>query len=376
MSSIGIRSVRGFTGSAYAGVIERFNNRKDHYHDSLCTVAGESARVRPVVVDGKFQLLDKKNEKFYTPTKHALSQFAQKTKWGSYTINKLAQSKDIRHHNILRDLMDISFQEFGGEYLFRFNDQDDTCRAFLSDRYAIINNNWVLDEVQKFLPAECKDAVAMDKSGEDFINFMVVLPSSLKSSDDSDYQGLIKVKNSEIGTHRLDVTAGVFRTICSNGAIGWVKHNDVSVVHRGKVDFELLANHIQSAISSHIQAMPTMIEKLLGTKQMGWDGSMTPLFASVAQTYKLSKNEVESVHTAWGVERNETPQYAKTLFGVVNSLTRGSQRMVESSWEKLNDIGGELANYDESDWAGLKAKARAMTSKDVENVLGKELSFA
>lgn len=375
--SIGIRSVRNFSGSAYAGVISRFNERKDHYHDSLCTVSGESARVRPVVVDGKFQLLDKKNEKFYTPTKHALNQFAQKTKWGNFTVNKLAESKDIRHQNILRDLLDISFQEFDGDYLFRFNDQDNTCRAFLSDRYAIINNNWVLDEVKKFLPAECEDAVAKDKSGDDFINFMVVLPSSLKSSDDSDYQGLIKVKNSEIGTHRLDISAGVFRTICSNGAIGWVKHNDVSVVHRGKIDFQMLSHNIQSAISSHIKAMPNMIEKLLGTKQMGWDGgSMTPLFASVAQTYKLTKQEVESVHTAWGVERNETPKYAKSLFGVVNSLTRGSQRLPELSWEKLNEIGGELANFDDGDWAGLKLKANAMGVKDVESVLGKDLIFA
>lgn len=371
-----ITSVRGFTGSAYQGVINRFNERKDHYQDTLCTVAGASANVKAVVVDDRFQLLNTKNGNMYKPTKHALGQFAQKTQWGSYTVNKLYQSKDVRHHNILRDLLDMSFQEFGGEYLFRFNDQDQSCRAFLSDRYAIINNNWVLDEVQKFLPAECRDGIAMDKSGDDFINFMVVLPSSLKSSDDSDYQGLIKVKNSEIGTHRLDVSAGVFRTICSNGAIGWVKHDNVSVVHRGKIDLQLLSHNIQAAISSHIQAMPTMIEKLLGTKRMGWDGSMTPLFASVAQTYKLSKNEVESVHTAWGIERNETPQYAKTLFGVVNSLTRGSQRMVESSWEKLNEIGGELANYDEGDWTGLQNKARAMTSKDVENVLGKELSFA
>lgn len=375
-----VRSVRGFTGSAYNGVIARFNENKDHYRDSLCTVSGGDARVKAVVVDEKFHIRDNEANKFYKPTKHMINQLAQKTKWGSYTLQKLYNSENVRHHEIFRDLVDMSFNEdFDGDYLFRFNDRDDSCRAFLSDRYAIIDNNWVLEKVQKFLPTDCKEAVAKDKSGEDFINFMVVLPSSLTSSDDSDYGGLIKVSNSEIGTHRLNISAGVFRTICSNGAIGWVEdqHESISVVHRGRVDLELLGNHIQSAINKHIEAMPTMIAKLLGTKKMGWDGaSMTPLFASVAQSYKLSKQEIESVHTAWGVERNETPAYAKTLFGVINSLTRGSQRLGESSWDKLNAIGGKLAEYDNGDWNGLTNMAKSMTSKRVEEILGKELIFA
>ena len=375
-----VRSIRGFTGSAYNGVISRFNENKDHYRDSLCTVSGGDARVKAVVVDEKFHIRDNEANKFYKPTKHMINQLAQKTKWGSYTLQKLYNSENVRHHEIFRDLVDMSFnEEFSGDYLFRFNDRDDSCRAFLSDRYAIIDNNWVLEKVQKFLPTDCKEAVAKDKSGEDFINFMVVLPSSLTSSDDSDYGGLIKVSNSEIGTHRLNISAGVFRTICSNGAIGWVndQHESISVVHRGRVDLELLGNHIQSAISKHIEAMPSMINQLLGTKKMGWDGaSMTPLFASVAQSYKLSKQEIESVHTAWGVERNETPAYAKTLFGVINSLTRGSQRLGESSWDKLNSIGGKLAEYDNGDWTGLVNTAKSMTSKRVEEILGKELIFA
>jgi hypothetical protein len=376
-----VRSIRGFTGSAYNGVIARFNENKDHYRDTLCTISGQNARVKAVVVDDKFHILDSEANKFYKPTKHMISQLAQKTKWGSYTLQKLYQSENAKHHQIFKDLVDISFQEdfVDNEMLFRFNDKDDSCRAFLSDRYAVIDNNWVLDKVQKFLPTDCKEAVAKDKSGEDFINFMVVVPSSLTSSDDSDYGGLIKVSNSEIGTHRLNISAGVFRTICSNGAIGWVKdkHESISVVHRGRVDLELLGNHIQSAISKHIEAMPNMINQLLGTKKMAWDGaSMTPLFATVAQSYKLSKQEIESVHTAWGVERNETPGYAKTLFGVINSLTRGSQRLGEASWDKLNAIGGELAEYQDADWRGLSTMAKSMTSKKVEEVLGKELIFA
>lgn len=374
-----VKSVRGFTGGAYAGVVARYNENKDHYHDALCTLNGAEPQVKAVVADEKFHILDRQANKLYKPTKHFLNQLASKTKWGSFTLNKLYNSNNVKHQTILKDLVDISFQEdFGKEMLFRFNDQDDSCRAFLSDRYAVIDNNWVLDQTKQFLPQECGQAVACDKSGDDYINFSVVLPASLKSDDDSDYGGLIKIKNSEIGTHRLDISAGVFRTICTNGMIGWIKHDDVSVVHRGKVDLGHLATQIQSCIAKHIQSIPLMIDKLLGTKKMifGEGASMTPLFASIAQTYKFSKNEIDAVQGGWDIERQETPFYAKTLFGMVNSLTRGSQKMGEASWEKLNEVGGALASYSEDEFIGLRNKANALTVKDVHSILGKELMFA
>lgn len=373
-----VKSIRGFTGGAYAGVIARYNENKDHYHDALCTVGGESPQVKAVVADESFHILDQGANKLYKPTKHFLSQLAQKTKWGSFTLNKLYNSPNVKHQAILKDLVDISFKEdFGKEMFFRFNDKDDTCRAFLSDRYAVINNDWVLDKVKGFLPAECDQAVAMDKSGDDFINFSVVLPATLTSSDDSDYGGLIKIKNSEIGTHRLDISAGVFRTICSNGMIGWVKHDSISMVHRGHINMENLAANIQSSIAKHIQSIPVMVEKLLTTKKMifGEGASMTPLFASIAQSYKFSKNEIDAVYNGWSIERQETSRYAKTLFGMVNSLTRGSQSQGEASWEKLNEVAGEIASYSEDEFFGLRNKANALSTKDVHSILGKELLF-
>lgn len=374
-----IKSVRGFTGGAYSGVVSRYNENKTHYHDALCTVGGEEPRVKAVIADEKFHILDKTANKLYKPTKHFLSQLASKTKWGSYTLNKLYNSKNVKHQMILKELVDISFHEdFGKEMFFRFNDQDDSCRAFLSDRYAVIDNNWVLDQTRNFLPQDCNEAVACDRSGDDYINFSVAIPASFKSDDDSDYGGLIKIKNSEIGTHRLDISAGVFRTICTNGMIGWIKHDDVSVVHRGKVDLGSLAKQIQSAISNHIKSIPMMIDKLLSTKKMifGEGASMTPLFASVAQTYKFSRAEIEASQGGWMVEKKETPYYAKTLFGMVNSLTRGSQKVGEASWEKLNEVGGTLASYSDDDFIRLKNKANALTTKEVHSILGKELVFA
>jgi len=60
-----IKSVRGFTGGAYAGVIARYNENKDHYHDALCTVGGEDPRVKAVIADEKFHILDKRANKLY-----------------------------------------------------------------------------------------------------------------------------------------------------------------------------------------------------------------------------------------------------------------------------------------------------------------------
>ncbi len=358
-------------------VVATHNANKANYKDVLSPVG---KRVVPNLVGEKFVFTDKETGFSYAPTKHAINQIAQKTNLGSFTLNKLFQSNSPKAQSTLKDLMDIGFEDLSDkEFLFRLNDSDNTCRAFMSDRYAVINNDWVLEQVGKYLPADSLNAVAKDMSTEDFLSFQVFIPNTMTQQDDSNYGGMLKITNSEIGTHRLIIEAGVFRLICSNGAIGFRGMQAINLVHRGKVDMSYLSHQIQTSITNNIGAMPKLLQQFTAMKGMvlGSDGaSMTPLFASVAQAYKLTALEIEATHTGWGIERNETPQYAKTLFGIANSLTRGSQRLPESSWNKLNEVGGALAEYNDGDWKGLQNKANALTSKDVESILGKDLIFA
>lgn len=349
---------------AFSTVVERYNEAKSYRRD----VVGQVKTA--IDEEGRFGFLSE--GKIYHPTKHMIGQLAAKTKWGSYTLNKLFNHHDEKAHIILKDLLDISFKENqDDEFLFRFSDFDDSARAFLSQQYAVINNDWVLETVKEFLPADSLDSVLRDKSGDDFLNFQVVVPSTMVKGDDSDYGGLIQITNSEIGTHRLTVRAGVYRSICTNGMIGWVDKSEISVVHRGDKNLQSLGSQIQEVIQSHILAMPRLINSLLVTKAMGTDGaSMTPIFASIANIYKLSRNEIDQVHTGWGVERNETPQYAKTLFGVINSFTRAAQAQGEQGWNKFNELGGELAEGGQRGWDNIVAKSRVLYAADTQKILG------
>ena len=372
------------SGKNFTSVVADYKAKKTNYIDVMTKVNSSAARIQPTLVNDKFGFVDKETGFSYKPTKHCINQLSQKldSSIGSYGLNKLFNSDDPRKHRILKDLVEISFQEDtdNKDFLFRLNNSDNTCRAFLSDRYAVVNNDWVLETVQKFLPTESLNCVAKDKSEDDFLNFDIVIPNTFRSEDDSDYGGMIKVTNSEIGTHRLTIQAGVFRLICTNGAIGFKQAMEaINLVHRGRIDLNHLEYQLKTGIESHILAMPSLIQGFTKMKGMvlGNDGaSMTPLFASVAQAYKLTKVEIEATHTGWGIERNETPRYAKTLFGITNAITRGSQRLPESSWNKLNEVGGKLASYDDGEWRGLQAKANALTVKDTETILGKDLIFA
>jgi len=251
--------------------------------------------------------------------------------------------------------------------------------ATMTPLFASVAQAYKLTQLEIYLPVDAQSHVVTDLSTEDYLSFSVFIPSSEAVMDDSNYGGLIKFTNSEIGTHRLTLEAGILRLVCTNGMIGLRGQTGLNVVHRGSIDLRHIQSLIQSGIQDHMAAMPKMIEGFQKTKHftLGNDGAtMTPLFASVAQAYKLTQLEIEATHTGWGIERNETPQYARTLFGIANSITRGSQRLPEISNTKMNEIGGELGQFSQSEWIGLLNKANALQVKDCESILGKDLIFA
>jgi len=361
-----------------------YNIMKKQHKDVLVPLS-ESARVVPSFDEKteKFSFLDQETNQRYIPTKHCLSQLSQKFNIGSHALNQYLKRPEADCQLLLRDLFRIhwKYDSDNKNYLFRLNDSDGTARAFLSEKYAIINNDWVLDQVEKYLPKEALGQVAHNYSTGDFINFQVFIPQTQKMAQDSEYGGLIQIENSEIGTHRLKIEAGVLRLICTNGATGFSSLSSINMVHRGKVDLNSIGYQLQSGIQENILKMDTLINKFLNLKQFalaGDDGAnMTPLYATVADVYRLNNQEIEAVHTGFGIESNETPENTRTLFGVANTMTRAAQlKLPEPSWKKLNDVGGQLAEYQETDWKVLVAKSKAMTTNDVEKVLGKDLIFA
>ena len=154
-----------------------------------------------------------------------------------------------------------------------------------------------------------------------------------------------------------------------NGCIwGATKGKGIKQVHRGKVNLTDLAMEIESNLNQQIPLLPQGISRLLNLRSYGWDGAeIKPLIATVANQFKLAKKQASAVFDAYILEQSTAPEFAKSLFGVTNAITRAGQTFSNpAEWVKFDEIGGKLTEYDADDYASLEKRAKAMTVKDVE----------
>jgi hypothetical protein len=131
--------------------------------------------------------------------------------------------RGVADFEVLRDY--IKVHVFDGERVDQGVDQDKqrlirtwsdgTLRAFLSQKYTIVNNAWFLDVLSKAIPG---GVVSHWKGDADSIFGNVLIPDTIRAEADSDFGGMLSVGNSEIGTRRISSLPSVFRAICMNGA--------------------------------------------------------------------------------------------------------------------------------------------------------------
>jgi hypothetical protein len=235
----------------------------------------------------------------------------------------------------------------------------------LTERYAIVDNRWFIERLAEFIPG---GRLSHWRGDGDTIYGNVLIPDTIREETDSDYGGMLSVGNSEIGIRRVSSVPSIFRAICMNGCIwGQTKGEGIRQVHRGKIDLRALALEIKENLNKQIPLLPQGIDRLLGIRSYAWDGGeMKPLFAQVAKDYGFSKRQASDTLRSYHVERNTTPDYAKTLFGVVNSVTRAGQKLSNAEWIKFDEVGGQLAQYAENDWDRLVSKAKQLKTKEVE----------
>lgn len=255
--------------------------------------------------------------------------------------------------------------------LFRTWD-DGTLRALLSDQYAIVNNGWFLDLLEKLIPG---GLLSHWKGDADSIYGNILLPDSIRAEKDSDYGGMISIGNSEIGLRRVSSLPSVFRAICMNGCI-WEqeKGTEIDVRHRGKIDFEQLAGMIKENLAKQIPLLPVGIDRMLGLRNFGvGETPLRNLFAQLAVDNSLAKKELNGIRTAFAVEmQNVGTVEGMTAFSLLNSVTRFGQTLEAANWVKFDKIGGELANMNRDEWDRFRSRAANLTTKVVDKRLGEE----
>lgn len=350
---------------SYDTVLEKTQNAIDNREDVMvkagqvvCTVSNDVMQF--TTADGRS----------FTPTDHCLEQFSIRTKVPSSSVMRELRKidgYDEQDADLMARLGNNALRRIDPDKEFRIRTYTDgTARAFVTDKYAPIDNRWYLETLREFLP---EGRFSHWRGDEDTIYGNILLPDSIMDygqDDDTDYGGMVSVGNCEIGKRRITQTPSLFRAICMNGCIwGQTKGKDISKVHRGKIDLDSLKVLIAENIEYQLSILPDGIRKFLDTRTQSLnDASVKGVIAAVANDYKLTKKQ--ATETLEQYLAHETHEHNK--FGVINAVTRAGQVFDNESWVRLDEIGGMLMDLSASRWTNLLARSRTYTDKDYEKV--------
>ncbi len=227
-----------------------------------------------------------------------------------------------------------------------------------------VRNLWYLQVVNRALPGS---RLSHWRRDDNTVLGNVLIPDTIRAEWDSEYGAMISLSNCEIGKRRLSQTPSLFRAICMNGCIwGQAKGQTFTLNRRGFVDLAEVEKSLIDNIRAQIPLALEGLKQLLNTRTFQTKTSMKALLAQVCQEQRIPKAQASSVLQAWWVERRETPDLARTLFAVVNSITRAGQTQDNRNWLKFDALGGQLATMSADDWSRLTSRAARLKSTEVD----------
>ena len=338
-------------------------------------------------IEGRWQFGVEIENQFYTPTNHALTQFVSKSCEGKgtgfvrgLTEDTFSAKGDVKIHRDEWDARTIlsivrnGLRRADASTKFKVRCYDDgTMRAFLSEKYAEVDNRWFLEQIKDIIPA---GRLSHWRGDADTIFGNVLIPDTIREEDDSDYGGMVSIGNCEIGKRNVKSLPSVFRAICMNGCI-WdqTKGYEIKVRHIGDIDLDQLRLKLRHNIEAQIPLIPQGIERVLGIRAKGSDGiSMKRLVGATAETFKIDRKGASGILGAWVSQESKIAPQDRSLFDVVNSVTRAGQSLDNQSWVRYDEIGGALVNYSDSQWSRLKSRAESYDDKELDKLFTKALA--
>ena len=337
--------------------------------------------------EGRWQFGVEIEDQFYTPTNHALTQFVSKSCEGKgtgfvrgLTEDTFSAKGDVKIHRDEWDARTIlsivrnGLRRADASTKFKVRCYDDgTMRAFLSEKYAEVDNRWFLEQIKDIIPA---GRLSHWRGDADTIFGNVLIPDTIREEDDSDYGGMVSIGNCEIGKRNVKSLPSVFRAIRMNGCI-WdqTKGYEIKVRHIGDIDLDQLKLKLRNNIEAQIPLIPQGIERVLGIRAKGSDGvSMKRLVGATAETFKIDRRGASGILSAWVSQESKIAPEDRSLFDVVNSVTRAGQVLDNQSWVRYDEIGGALVNYSDNQWNRLKSRAESYDDKELNKLFTKALA--
>ena len=361
---------------SYDEGFDQLESERGHRQDYL--IAADSIEFEIRDVDDTVQCGVVIEDEFFVPTNHALTQMTSKLCEGKGTgfVRNLRENvysakdevkiqRDREDAEVVEHILTNGLRRIDGDTNYKVRTYDDgTMRAFVSEKYAEVDNRWFLNQVKDVIPG---GRLSHWRGDADTIWGNVLIPDTIREEDDSDYGGMVSISNCEIGKRNVKSLPSLFRAICMNGCI-WsqTKGQEIKVRHVGEIDLDQLSIQLHDNIEAQIPLIPQGIERLLGIRAMGTDGiPMRNVIAAVAETNReVDKRGATAILEAWVTEESKIAPVERSLFDVVNSVTRAGQYFDNQTWVKFDELGGRLINSTEKQWESLKRRAEDMEDTD------------
>ena len=361
---------------SYDEGFDQLESERGHRQDYL--IAADSIEFEIRDVDDTVQCGVVIEDEFFVPTNHALTQMTSKLCEGKGTgfVRNLRENvysakdevkiqRDREDAEVVEHILTNGLRRIDGDTNYKVRTYDDgTMRAFVSEKYAEVDNRWFLNQVKDVIPG---GRLSHWRGDADTIWGNVLIPDTIREEDDSDYGGMVSISNCEIGKRNVKSLPSLFRAICMNGCI-WsqTKGQEIKVRHVGEIDLDQLSIQLHDNIEAQIPLIPQGIERLLGIRAMGTDGiPMRNVIAAVAATNReVDKRGATAILEAWVTEESKIAPVERSLFDVVNSVTRAGQYFDNQTWVKFDELGGRLINSTEKQWESLKRRAEDMEDTD------------
>lgn len=271
-------------------------------------------------------------EELFSITKPCHAQFAEKLEIPLKYYHKMEESAP----ELLAENVNTWLKKNGKDVFIR--GQGDSVRAFLSDRYRVIDH---LD----VLLCALNELQAHDAEIEDCYLSEIEMNIKVKSAKLRDFvrhkddliMGGIFITNSETGHKALRVEPRMFRVKCSNGMI--VEELVTREIHIGNGD-EISDEIVYLSLRRSIRELFNRFGEIVLLLRESTEAKIRnpqKVIQNVVDQYKLSEAQKANILMAFGAE----PEYDQ--YGIANAVTLAAQK--EETWEKsveLEKLGGKL----------------------------------
>lgn len=261
----------------------------------------------------------------------------------------------LKYYNKMREEEPALLVENTNTWLRKLNREvfvrglGDSARAFLSDRYRVIDHLDILycalNELQAH-EAEIEEAYLSETE----MNVKVKsnqLKDFVRHRDDRIMGGLL-LTNSETGHKALKVEPRIYRVLCSNGMV--MEEFLTRQVHLGNGHEEsddTVYLSIRRSITELFGRFGEITQSLRESTEVKISNPQKVIH-HVVEHYKLSEVQKDSILIAFGAEP-DPDQY-----GIANAITRAAQG--ESTWEnrvEMERLGGKLVTLPMQEFKGF-----------------------